>query len=125
MPRTVAFTTAAGATITLEAWGRKRLIARILDFRNFYAHFAAYLRAQEAGHPPDENIENLIELLADRVIGSAVPDENERALIEAADMPDLLDALDELNRIRDLLGNVERREAEHTAMQTLTPTPPA
>lgn len=84
----------SGVSVTVHAWPYLTFTASFLDFRHLLSAFRGAAGGEEAGLPQ--------QLLLDRVLLSSVPGEADRQQVMAADLPELLEAIYDLNRLEDV-----------------------
>ncbi|MBZ9715275.1 hypothetical protein [Deinococcus multiflagellatus] len=114
-------TLASGVTITLEPWPYKAFAAGYADLRTLLKAFR-----ERASDSPDQ--EEHLQPLLDRVLLAAIPSDEDRTQVHGPDLPDLLQAIFDLNRVEDVaakpLGLYQRLlQAELSTLET-HPTPP-
>lgn len=95
-PFSTSFQSQSRASITVQAWSYLHFAANYADYRTLLASF----RERVGGAAGDEPQQ----LLLDRVILASVPRPEDRELLGAADLPDLLVTIAELNSLSDIAG---------------------
>lgn len=105
----------SGANVTVQAWSYLHFAANYADYRALLAAF----RERVGGTSGDEPQQ----LLLDRVVLASVPKLEDRELLGAADLPDLLVAIAELNTLPDIAGKALDllQQLQQAELQALAP----
>lgn len=90
-----AVTLNSGVSIMVQAWPYQRFTANYLDFRALLAAIREHAGFQEDGELPQQ-------ALVDRVVLASVPEADDRARLTVADLPELLEAVFDLNRLMEM-----------------------
>lgn len=109
-----ALTLQSGASITLHAWPYRVFSANFLDFR----HLLSAFRIMAGGE-----VEAPQQMLLDRVLLSSLPDQTDRDAVQVADLPEVLDAIFDLNRLEDVAAKplslyLRLLQAENDVLET-------
>lgn len=81
-----------GPPITVQAWPYAQFSANYADFRRLLTLLSGYKDAEDGAQ----------QILLDRVILSSVPEEQDRQSLGVVDIPDLLEAIAELNHLAEV-----------------------
>ncbi|GAA0508386.1 hypothetical protein [Deinococcus depolymerans] len=110
----------SGVTVTVQAWAFADMAARSAEFMGMLESFTARIKG-EVTDLPDVDALRLME----RTVRFSLHRPEDHELLRACDLPDLVEAIWEVNGLGDLVGKFLRlRLAAHQRQEAALSSPP-